>query len=84
MRVRMLRQRMLQQAGAERPLLLQETYELPDVVATSLIATGAAVGVDEAVPAAASEPSDAVPGAASERPPEGRPLLAPETKGRRG
>lgn len=62
----MIRRRLLMDAGFERPLDVDQVYELPDVVARALIATGAAVVIE--VTAAA--------------PPETKPMRAPETKTR--
>ncbi len=50
MEIRIIRPRvLLQQAGTELPLEAGEVYDLPDPVATSLVATGAAelVGDEE-------------------------------------
>lgn len=70
MRVRMTRTRMFLDAGRERPLDIGSVYDLPQIVAESLIATGAAVALtDEDV-----ERRDAL------RSPETRPELAYETK----
>lgn len=77
MRVEMTRQRTLQQAGAELLLRVKEVYDLPDPVATSLIATAAAVSAEDEhqVDAPALD-------VASVRPPERKPIFPPETKGR--
>lgn len=69
----MTRPRMFQDAGAERRLDAGQCYELPDVVATALVATGAAIRVQlDAEPAA--------PWQDDMRPPEGQNLAAPERK----
>ena len=47
MRVIMRLARVWQDGGRERPLDVGQTYDLPDVVANALIATGAAVRSDE-------------------------------------
>lgn len=70
MRVVMIRPRRLQDAGADRPLDIGRSYDLPDIVAQSLIATGAAVLED-------GEPGDEE---ASLRPPEIKPMRAPEIR----
>lgn len=67
MRVRMTRQRVLQDAGRERPLVVGVEYELPDPVAQSLVASGAAEAVVEEERAA-------------RRAPETKPTRAPERK----
>jgi hypothetical protein len=67
--VRMIRPRRFCDAGVERMLDLGQEYDLPVVVAQSLIATHAAVVVAEASMVEAA--------------PETRPMRAPETKGRR-
>jgi len=69
MRVVMERLRIWQDAGMERPLEVGQAYDLPDVVAESLIVTGAAV--KDLV--AAVELAD-------ERPPELKPIIPPERK----
>jgi hypothetical protein len=71
MRVRMIRPRRFMDAGLERPLDAGASYDLADVVARSLIATGAAV-------------ADADAEAAAVAPPETKPFLPPETKHARG
>jgi len=43
--------RVWQNAGRERPLSLGEVVDLPDLVAEELVATGAAVVVDDDEPA---------------------------------
>jgi hypothetical protein len=55
MRVRILRARSLQDAGAERPLRVGEAYDLPDVVAVALIANQSAVLIDNKAVMAAPE-----------------------------
>lgn len=74
MRVRMLIARSLQEAGCERPLSADREYDLSEVVAISLVATGAAKAVRPV-----EDPSADVCTAAV-APPEGRLLGAPETK----
>lgn len=69
MRVKMLRARVLQDAGKERPLDLGCEYDLAPVVAVSFVATGAAVIVEDVAAVSAA--------------PETKPLRAPETKVRR-
>jgi hypothetical protein len=71
--VRMLRARSLQHAGVETPLSVGQAYDLPADIGASLVATGAA----EAVQTSALDDNDET---AARRPPEGRPLMAPETK----
>lgn len=78
MRVRVLRPRVFMDAGVERLLDAEGVYELPDVVARALIATGAAA-VEEAA-AVAHEVADE---AKSVLPPETKPMLVLETKSRR-
>jgi hypothetical protein len=68
MRVRMLRARVLQDAGKELPLDQGKVYDLVPAVALPLVATGAAEIADVAIVASA---------------PETKPMRAPETKGRR-
>lgn len=77
MRVLMLLARRYQDAGTERPLDRGQSYELPDAVAQSLIATGAAKAESVGV-GADDDQADAEP--KSMRPPGGRPMLAPERK----
>jgi hypothetical protein len=89
-RVRMVVARHFLDAGVERPLDRGGEYELPDVVADSLIATGVAVAVtppDVAKSDKKSEKPDAAPAPAetdakSQRPPETKPMRPPETKAR--
>lgn len=42
MLIRMTRQRVIQDAGQERPLVIGGEYDLSDVIASAFIATGAA------------------------------------------
>lgn len=72
--VRMLRARSLQHAGVETPLSVGQAYDLPADIGASLVATGAAEGVQTS----ARDGNEAE--TAARRPPEGRPLMAPETK----
>lgn len=69
MRIRMLRARVLSDAGIERPLDLGQEYDLPQIVAESLIATGAAEESEDVF----EESREAVA-------PEIRPMRPPETK----
>lgn len=66
----MCRHRVWQDVGVERRLEVGSTYNLPDVVATALIATGAAVH------ARATEPQRET----SMEPPERKPIAPPERK----
>jgi hypothetical protein len=72
----MIRARRFMDAGLERPLDASAAYDLPDVVARALIATGAAVAEESA---AAADSHEAVT-VADTRPPETKPLMPPETK----
>jgi hypothetical protein len=62
----MTRYRTLQDAGREQPLSVGEDYDLSDLVAQSLIATGAAVCLEARHPVV----------------PEAKPMAPPERKKR--
>ena len=66
MLIRMTRYRTLQDAGREKPLSVGEAYDLPEFVAQSLIATGAAVSLEARHPVV----------------PEAKPMAPPERKRR--
>lgn len=69
----MTRQRVWLDAGVERLLDIGTSHDMPDVVATSLIATGAARRADDLLVALDGE-ADVVP-------PERKPMRPPERKG---
>jgi len=68
MRIQMLRVRVLQDAGVERTLNVGDIYDLPEIVAYSLLATGAARITNG--------------GTCDQVVPETKPLIVPETKER--
>lgn len=74
MRIRMTRQRWLQDAGVDRPLDIGGVYDLPTVVAQSLIATGVALLETDGIDDPSADISSAM------RSPETKPLPSMETK----
>jgi hypothetical protein len=71
----MTRPRVFHDAGTAVHLDTGVVYDLPVVVAQALVATGAAVRMDDEPPADAP-----VAAARDMKPPEGRPLAPPERK----